>query len=157
MLHDAVDKCPADVWDGGEHTNSFWQVAYHALYFTHLYLQPEMDAFVPWDDHQSEVQHEDGLTGPADPDDDLPLIPEPYTKAQVLAYCDICDEMVDEAVGALDLTGQESGFERYPMPKLEHQFVNLRHLQHHAGQLADRLRNEAGVGVDWVGWRRTGG
>ena len=29
------------------------------------------------------------------------------------------------------------------MSKLEHQLVNLRHIQHHAAQLADRLRSAA--------------
>ena len=62
-----------------------------------------------------------------------------------------------DAVEALDLDSDESGFPRYPIPKLEHQLVNIRHLQHHAAQLADRLRNQAGVGVEWVGWHRTGG
>jgi hypothetical protein len=37
------------------------------------------------------------------------------------------------------------------MPKLEHQFVNLRHIQHHTGQLADRLRQAANRGVQWLG------
>jgi hypothetical protein len=157
MLRDAVDLCPEDVWVDGEHTNAFWQIAYHALYFTHLYLQPSLDAFVPWAEHQSDVQHPDGIAGPADPESELPLIPEPYTKGQVLAYCDVCDEMVDGAVQALDLGSEGSGFDWYPIPKLEHQMVSLRHLQHHAAQLADRLRNQAGIGIDWVGSRCTGG
>jgi hypothetical protein len=59
--------------------------------------------------------------------------------------------MVDAAVDRLDLTAPESGFYWYRMSKLEHQFVNLRHIQHHTGQLADRLRQEADRGVEWVG------
>jgi len=51
----------------------------------------------------------------------------------------------------LDLDSAESGFSWYRMSKLEHQFVNLRHIQHHTGQLADRLRQEADRGVEWVG------
>jgi hypothetical protein len=37
------------------------------------------------------------------------------------------------------------------MSKLEHQLVNLRHIQHHTGQLADRLRQAADRGLRWVG------
>jgi hypothetical protein len=29
--------------------------------------------------------------------------------------------------------------------------VNLRHLQHHTAQLADHLRQHAGIGIDWIG------
>jgi len=37
------------------------------------------------------------------------------------------------------------------MSKLEHQFVNIRHIQHHGAQLADRLRSAANIGIRWVG------
>ena len=37
---------------------------------------------------------------------------------------------------------------------LEHQIVNIRHIEHHTAQLADRLRSSAGIGIQWVGARR---
>lgn len=151
MLREAVDSCPDDLWDDTGRTNEFWQIAYHTLFFVHLYLQPRVEDFIPWPGHQSDVQHEDGIAGPPDPESDLPLIPDPYSQSEVLTYWDFCERMVDDAVDALDLESPESGFYWYPIPKLEHQFVNLRHLQHHTAQLADRLRNGVGVGVRWVG------
>lgn len=153
MLHEAIQRCPDDVWSSTHHTNAFWQVAYHTLFFTHLYLQPEEAAFRPWAHHQGDVQHPDGIPGPADPRSALPLIPEPYTRAQVLEYWTFCDQMVDEAVDALDFESPDSGFYWYKMSKLEHQFVNIRHVQHHAAQLADRLRSAADIGIKWVGAR----
>jgi hypothetical protein len=156
MLREAVKRYPGDAWAGGVHTNEPWQVAYHALYFTHLYLQRHVDDFVPWQGQHSDAQHPDGIAGPRDPHSPLPLLPEPYSKQEVLAYCDFCDGLVDEWVGMLDLSSPESGFYWYPIPKLEHQLVSLRHLQHHTAQLADRLRHEAGVGVPWIGSRETG-
>ena len=67
MLGDAVERCPDETWGDPAPTNAFWQVAYHVLYFTHLYLQPDLAAFRPWSGHQGDVQHEDGIAGPADP------------------------------------------------------------------------------------------
>ncbi|HEX9767105.1 MAG TPA: hypothetical protein VGA36_10100, partial [Nitriliruptorales bacterium] len=92
-----------------------------------------------------------------DPNDDLPVGVPPYTRAQVLEYVDACDGMVDGAVDALDLASPDSGFHWYAVPKLEHQLVNLRHLQQHTGQLQDRLRAAADVGVRWVATARPGG
>ena len=149
MLRDAVERCPDDAWSDRAPTNAFWQVAYHVLYFTHLYLQPDLEAFRPWPGHQGDVQHEDGIAGPADPQSPLPLLPLPYGKAQVLAYADHVDALVD-GVDALDLHADSSGFSWYAMGKLEHQLVNLRHLAHHVGQLADRVRAATGEGVRWV-------
>lgn len=149
MLRDAIERCPDDVWIDPAPTNAFWQVAYHVLYFTHLYLQPDEAEFRPWSGHQVDVQHEDGIAGPADPASPRPLLPRPYTKAQVLAYADHVDTCVD-GVDGLDLASATSGFSWYPMSKLEHQLVNLRHLAHHVGQLADRVRATTDDGVRWV-------
>jgi len=125
------------------------------LFFTHLYMQPSNDVFVPWEQHQAGNQYPDGIPGPADPESELPLLPEPYTRAQVLEYGSVCDAMVDETVGALDILSAESGFSWYPIPKLEHQMVNLRHIQHGVAQLGDRVRAATGEGIDWVGARRS--
>jgi hypothetical protein len=43
------------------------------------------------------------------------------------------------------------GFPWYKMGTLEHQLVNIRHIQHHAAMLSARLREGAGIGIDWVG------
>ena len=155
MLRETIENCPDEVWTSREHQNAFWQIAYHVLFFTHLYLQAEEAAFRPWDGHRSDVQHADGIAGPADPDSDLPLLPEPYTREQALEYLSLCDGSVDDWVDELDLAGPTSGFHWYRMSKLEHQLVNLRHLQHHTAQLADRLRASVGIGTQWVGGRPT--
>jgi hypothetical protein len=151
MLRAAIQQCPESEWADGRHVNAFWQVAYHALYFTHLYLQPDHTSFRPWKGHQSQNQNPDGIAGPPDPQSSLPLIPEPYSKAAVLEYWDACDEMVDDAVRALDIHSPDSGFPWYAVSKLEHQLVSIRHLQHHTAQLVDRLRSAADIGVRWVG------
>jgi hypothetical protein len=68
----------------------------------------------------------------------------------VLAYWREVESMVDDGVNALDLSSPDSGFHWYRMSKLEHQLVSLRHLQHHAAQLADRLRAANDIGIAWV-------
>jgi hypothetical protein len=153
MLRETLEHCTDEIWFSSGHKNSFWQIAYHTLFFAHLYLQPNEAAFRAWEHHQSEAQHEDGLSGPADPNSTLPVIPAPYSRAEVLAYWNICDELVDEAVDALNLNDPSSGFSWYKVSKLEHQIISIRHIQHHTAQLADRLRSSANVGIKWVGPR----
>jgi len=155
MLRETVDRCSDDLWISTKPHNAFWQVAYHTLYFTHLYLQPNLDAFRPWKEHQADVQNPDGIGDEPEPSSTLPLIPNPYSKSQVLDYWSICDEMVDSSVDSLDLLSPESGFFWYKVSKFEHQLISIRHVQHHAAQLADRLRQAASVGTKWVGAQRT--
>jgi hypothetical protein len=154
MLRDAIVKCPEDLWTSEAHEAPSWGVAYHALFFTHLYGSIGNEAFRPWERHVRDVQYEDGIPGPPDPKSPQPLLRPPMTKDEVLAYWTFVDDGIDAAVDAIDLASPESGFPWYPIPKLEHQIVAIRHVDHHTAQLAARIRIAADVGVAWVGARR---
>ncbi len=151
MLGEGIRRCPDELWAAEEYTNRFWQIAYHTLFFTHFYGDPDEASFRPWEGHRTNAQYPDAIPGPADPKSDLPLLPDAYTKDEVLAYWSFCEERIDDAVDAIDVFAPKCGFDWYPIPKLEHQLVNIRHIQHGAAQLADRLRAAVDVGVDWAG------
>jgi hypothetical protein len=151
MLGEAVDKCPDELWLESSHVNAFWQVAYHALFYVHMYLQPNLESFKPWEENQLNVQYQNGFAGPPKAGSHLPLIPEPYTKTQVLVFLTLCDGMVDKAIDSFDLLEPKSGFPWYTCTKLEHQVISIRHLQHHTAQLGERLRAANGVGLTWLG------
>lgn len=155
MLKDAIEKCPDDVWLDEGYTNRYWQIAYHTLFYAHLYLHKDTSSVTRWPSHQSRVQVPGGLGQPRpDADKSLPVFADPYSRAQALEVWEICDGMVDSAIDGFDLDSPECGFPWYRMGKLEHQFINIRHIQHHTGQLMDRLRVAKDVGVPWVGMRR---
>ncbi len=154
MLREAIVLCPDATWTDPSHRTVFWQGAYHALFFTHCYSAKDNDTWVPWEGQHNANQYPDCIAGPADPASDLPVLPPPYTKEQVLAYWDFCDRGIDGWIDAMDLAAETSGFPWYPIPKLELQLLNLRHIQHHMAQLADRVRTASDQGVRWVGARR---
>jgi hypothetical protein len=144
MLRQAIAACPEELWNAEGDRNRFWRVAYHALFYTHLYLQKTIEDFVPWSKHQDEyaslsAEQTEGAAAP-------------YSKDDLLAYHALCQEQVRNLVPALDPDGG-SGFHWLPFTKLELQFYNIRHLQHHTGQLYERLRTQAGVGAGWVSAR----
>ncbi|MCC7144451.1 MAG: DinB family protein [Candidatus Eisenbacteria bacterium] len=147
MTRQAIDTCPEAIWAGGGYVNPSWQVVYHALFYTHFYLQASEDSFTPWELHRDGIQHMGASEGDSEPGDRV----VPYTIPEMQAYCDVVRDRVAPDVDALDLDAAGSGFSWYPISKLEHQFVNLRHLQHHAGQISERVRQGAGRHVDWVG------
>ena len=45
----------------------------------------------------------------------------------------------------------ESGFSWLPFGKLELQFYSIRHVQHHTGELCERLGTTGDIEVGWVG------
>ena len=146
MLRSAIEACPDDLWNREIDHNPFWVLAYHTLYFAHLYLSPSEDAFEPW---EHTVNGYVGY-GKTDLGDWTKLTPDDvYAKADVLAYCDHIDGRVSGLVEST-LFDAPSGFHWLKFSKGEAHLYNLRHIQHHAGQLIERLRHTTGVGSKWV-------
>ena len=56
MMEQALVKCPESLWNAPEDRNKFWHVAYHALFYLHLYLQDTEKDFCPWVNHREEYQ-----------------------------------------------------------------------------------------------------
>lgn len=144
MLRETVDLCPEDMWFSGRHPRQYWRIAYHATFYTHLYLAQNEKSFKKWEKGRDECRSlAEGPPGV-----------ESYSKAEILEYVDLLDSHVDSAVDALDLESPETGFYWYPnMTKLDHQLLNLRHLQGHVGQLSELLMAN-GMETNWIGLRR---
>ncbi|MBC8063544.1 MAG: hypothetical protein H7Y17_01840 [Chlorobia bacterium] len=140
MLRQCIERCPDDLWASGQHPRNFWRIAYHAVYYTDRYLQPSARSFKHWTEHRKDAPV---LWG-------NPSVEPTYSKAEVLTFLNLTDQGVDVAIDCLDLDSETSGFSLYKMPKLDLLMLNLRHLQHHVGQLSELLMAE-NVDVVWAG------
>jgi hypothetical protein len=147
MLEPAIEECPVELWAREHPASPYWQIAYHVLFFTHLYMIQNEDAFTPWEHHREETQFLGELPWPPH---DPPNSGEPYTREQVLAYWRAVDGMVDATIDAVDLEAEDCGFWWYELTKLEHEWMNVRHIQHHTGQMRDRLAEFVQL-PDWMG------
>lgn len=142
-LQETIRECPDDLWLAGKHPRHFWRIAYHALYYTDLYLEQKSADFKTWPKHASGVTD---LWG------DTPSFPA-YSKQDLDDYAESIKQSVGSRVTALDIDAKTSGFSYYKnTTKLEHVLINLRHVQEHVGQLRDRLL-ENGHETDWLGKR----
>jgi hypothetical protein len=144
MLHDCVAKCPPDHWNGKIANYPFWQVAYHTLSFTDFYLSESEEAFQPRAFHPSRA--------PGEPFDDEPVRPQGFTPDEILNYLALCRQKAVDAVAAENSKSLQRpcGFRRRLFSRGELHIYNLRHVQHHAGQLSAYLRR-LGVDSRWIG------
>jgi hypothetical protein len=131
MLKQVIVKCPEALWDAPGNQDKFWRKSYHALFYTHLYLQNAEKDFIPWEKHH-------------DPDGETS-----FTKDEVLDYLSFVEQQVLERVPATDLE-IESGFYWLPFDKLELQLYNLRHIQQHTGELYERLGTHENIELGWI-------
>jgi hypothetical protein len=146
MLKQAIETCPEELWLDAKPRNKYWHIAYHALFYAHFYVQASDKDFVPWAKHQQDANFLGARPGaPKEPQ----AVIEPYSREDLLEYAEFCRNEVSAKVPLDNLDGP-SGFYWLPFDRLELHLYNLRHLAHHTGQLADRLRNATGKGVGWV-------
>jgi hypothetical protein len=138
MLKQTITGCPESIWDAASDKNRFWQVAYHALYFTHEYLADSYETFTPWVKHREVYDFDDSQ------------IFEPYDKESILEYLAFCQQHVAERIPRLNLEGPEGHGDR-SMITLELQIYSIRHLMQHTGELMERLGARSGAEIDWVG------
>lgn len=143
MLKQTIMECPEERWDRPDDKVKFWNVAYHALFYVHLYLQDSAQAFVPWIKHQ-EGYHQIGKLP------DAPAAAEPYTQESVLEYLTFCQHEVRQKLAHMNLEAA-SGFDWLPFSKFELHIYSIRHIQQHVGELMERLGSGAGIDIDWVG------
>jgi hypothetical protein len=136
MLKETIQACPEEEWHSPDDHNKFWQIAYHALFYTHLYLQESEQAFHVWSGHREEYRLGQATAGPV-------------TKAMVLDYLAFCQQQAVEKVSTL-VFDAASGFDWLPFSKFELQFYSIRHIQQHVGELMERLGPHASK-IDWVG------
>jgi hypothetical protein len=145
MLRQTIQVCPVALWHRPDDRTPFWQVAYHALFYTHLYVQESEQAFRPWSGHHEEYQFEhEAYTSLA----------EPPAKAIVLEYLAFCQQQVVANVSAMAFDAA-SGFDWIPFTKFELQLYSIRHIQQHVGELMERL-GPAAMEIGWVGSYRAG-
>jgi len=146
MLMDTIEKCPDDLWFSDRYANACWRIAYHAVFYTALYLSKSPGDFKPWPYHRFNYNY----LGDKSHDGQLIVITEKYTKGQVIDYA---KSVVNDLENLVDDQGLEErcGFEWIPLSRLGLHFYNIRHLQHHTGQLTERLHS---VGISGIKWER---
>src|SRR5215203_5170530 len=130
MLKECIERCPADLWESKVAALSVRQIAYHTLFFVDYYLTPSEAAFILRDLHQVGGDEREPLNSPG------------LEQRATRDYVTICWQKVRETLaGETEETLRlPSGFSWLDFSRGELHLYNLRHVQHHAGQLSAHLR-----------------
>ena len=151
MIRAAIEACPDHLWDDRADGSPFWHLAYHALFYVDFYLSDDEKAFQAIELHKDKAQYLPGDYGEYGGIITTPE--EAFHRNQLLDYADHCLRKCDETFKRLsdERALERCGFWWYELNVGEFLLNNVRHAQHHAGQLALILRRRAGIGIDWLG------
>lgn len=151
MLQAVIEKCPDDLWDDeGDGGPPVWRVAYHTLFYVDFYLANGKEAFEPAEFHE-EWAHLFEEKVPFPPFE-VTVPTTVYTKAQLLDYLgEIRGRLANVLKGMNEAwAARPSAFEWIPGTNVDLLLYNLRHAQHHVGQLSLLLRRRRGIRVEWA-------
>ncbi len=141
MLENAILICPDAVWRDGTRRPEYWYLAYHTLFWVDLYLSGPIDGFQP--------PAPFGLDE-LDPSGVMPS--RMYEKNEMLDYLSHCRDKLRHAITGLDEARLREVIRhgRRSMSYEELLWYNMRHVQHHAGQLNLLLRQKTDSAPEWV-------
>lgn len=152
MLGACVDRCPDENWRGPVATWKFCQAVFHVLFFTDVYLGPDLESIYQQPFHR---EHADIFADYEEIGGGLQQAT--YEKPFIRAYLAHCRRKAAESIAAEteDSLHQTANFDWLHLIRAELHVYNIRHIQHHAAQLSLRLRLDAGEDIPWVGsgWR----
>jgi hypothetical protein len=141
---DTIEKCPENLWENNTYASAYWRIVYHSLFYTALYLSESAESFIPWSGHIINYN----CLGSLSNDNEPIIIDNSYSKGAMTDYAQSIYHSLDNVV--TDLTNNSSGFGWLPMSRLELHLYNIRHLQHHVGQLIERLHQNGIKGINWI-------
>ncbi|MCV2485548.1 DinB family protein [Flavobacterium sp. SH_e] len=137
MLESSILVCPDRFWD----KKDFWYSVYHTIFWLDYYSSVEPDAFSPLQPFSLSELDPDGI------------LPERvYSKQELLVYLEYsrkkCYFLIDNLT---DETSKERFITKYKnYSRIEIILYNMRHVQHHVGQLNLVLRQNEDVAGEWV-------
>ena len=138
MLENAIVDCSDELW---LKDNKYWYTAYHTLFFLDYYLSDDPDNFHPPAPFTLSEMDPSGI------------MPErKYTKEELTTYIQYCRKKCHDLIHGLSEEDSKRRFintyRNYNV--LEILLYNMRHVQHHTGQLILLLRKELDIGSKWM-------
>ncbi|HEV8353792.1 MAG TPA: DinB family protein [bacterium] len=152
MLKACVDRCPDAVWNTRGANYRFCQLVFHTLIFTDLYLGHDDEELFRQQPFHS--RNQDFFADYEEFGHGLPV--RLFDKPSILTYLDFCRTKASEIMaGETEETLNAPAVSRPSLSQAELHVYNIRHIQHHTGQLSLRLRVDADEDMAWVssGWR----
>ena len=138
MLENALVTCPENLWNT---ESQFWYIGYHTLFYLDYYLSDEPDKFSP------------PLPFTLSEFDPSGVKPQRvYTKEELLAYLELgrkkCHDLIAGLTDEIAAKRFVNAYRNYSV--LEILVYNMRHVQHHVGQLNLLLRQGMDYAPNWV-------
>ena len=135
-----------DLWfDETEHGDAPWQIIYHGLHFTNLYLAPSESSWIPWPGEEEKLHR---LMGGRDSGREKSSSTKTYSKVELTDFLNHIRTHMDTYLEGFQ-PEEPCWPSWYDENQLEFHINNLRHLQQHIGAVVDRHDRFHNLDIGW--------
>jgi hypothetical protein len=139
MLENAIRACPDALWDDRKQWAPFWQIVHHTVYYLDLYFT-EFDEILTTSPKNNGSDHR--LETKPDRIRSKSELLKHLSQARGRCFCGL-DSLTESHLA------KPTAFEWQSFNQANLILDNLRHVQHHVGQLVLILRREADLESEW--------
>ncbi len=138
MLESAINFCPEELWISDK---NYWYTVYHTLFYLDYYLSEDTISFIPPPPFTLSEFDASGV-----------LPDTVYTKEELLNYLEISRKKCFDMIADMSEENSKKRFinEYRNYSRLEIFIYNMRHVQHHTGQLNLLLRQNINDVPRWI-------
>ena len=146
MLSETIGLYDDGLWlDHTSYDSPAWQVAYHALYYTNIYCSPTEEEVSRWSKERQDLHR---FARPGAQRSERTAPGAAYTKEDTLDYLSFVRATIPSYLERMEPEAR-CWPSWYDEPQLEFHLNNLRHLQHHVGQLIERRDIVDSISYEW--------
>ena len=143
MMEECINLYDDTLWTDRSYQNPAWQVCYHGLFYTNIYLSPSESAIRKWSGEREDYH-------------DLRKIPssagyvfdKTYTHGEMADFLNHIREFLPVYMESFE-PEEPCWPSWYNQNQLEFHMTNLRHFQQHTAELLERLNNRSPVSYQW--------
>jgi hypothetical protein len=135
ILTDVIKRYDSELWKNeADYKSPTWQIVYHLLFYTNIYASPSENMITKWNKertnyHRFDKMHETRKTSTTEISQ--------YTKDEMLEYVNFIENQIPMYLEKIEPT-VKCWPNWYDENQMEFQMNNLRHMQHHIGEIIER-------------------
>jgi hypothetical protein len=134
------------IWNNDiDYKTPVWQIAYHAIFYTNIYCSATENDIQKWNKERENYNNHQKMYEIRQKDKTLII---PYTKNEILEYIDFVETKIQIYLDKIK-PEEKCWPSWYDESQLEFHINNLRHLQHHIGEIIERHDIEKELGYKW--------
>jgi hypothetical protein len=138
MLAQAIHNCPIHLWNTPQ---QFWYKAYHTIYWIDYYATEIPENFAPPPPFTLSEMDADGLIPPCI-----------CSQKELLDYLQFCKQKCERLINGLNEKTMQARFTNSYRDYSRYEIIlyNMRHIQHHTGQLNLLLKQGDVNSMHWI-------